>query len=269
MIKKMRYWKIILLSIMISVVSVENASADLTDLFGKIGEAIENGSVEDMIEGVFSTSDIEVADIAGEWTSEGSAVCFQSEDFLNKAGGVVAASTLETKLNPYFEKYGLTGAVFNIKEDGTFTLNVKQVSLQGFITKSEDENFVFTFEAFGKMKVGELKTYVQKTSKSMDIMFDASKLQSLVKTIASLIKIEVVQTVSSLLNSYEGICVGFELKKTSVDSSENSYFSPFGIGQSGGNSESNTQSSGQQEAEQQQTEAQDSSVNRILNLFKK
>ena len=175
--------KVIVFAIIIAVGSVK-ASADISDvlnindILNMLEESVENGSVEDMIEGVFSTSKIEVSDLAGEWTSTGSAVCFQSENLLNKAGGVAAASTLESKINPYFEKYGLTGAVFTISSDGTFTLKVKKISVQGTITKVDEGVFDFAFQAFGKKRIGTLKTYIQKTSKSMDIMFDASKLQT-------------------------------------------------------------------------------------------
>lgn len=176
-----------------------------------LSELLKSVSVEDMIDGVFSTTNIEIQDLAGEWTSIGSAVSFQSENFLNKAGGIAAASTIESKVNPYFEKFGLTGAVFSIQTDGSFSLKTKKITLTGVFTKTDDGNFIVSFNSLGRL-LGDIKTYIQKTSSSMDIMFDASKLQSIVSAVASLSKIKTVETLSGVLNSYDGICIGFKLE---------------------------------------------------------
>lgn len=194
---------------------------DLKDILNKAGETISNGSVEDIIEGVFSTSDIEVADLQGEWTSTGSAVSFQSENFLNKAGGIAAASTIESEINPYYEKFGLTGAVFTIEQDGTFTLKTAKSSFSGTFKKADDGNFLISFNSIGKI-LGEIPTYIQKSSTAMDIMFDVSKLQKLLSAVASVSKISTLETLSKLLNSYDGICVGFKLKKNGSNSSSSS-----------------------------------------------
>lgn len=278
----MKKIKFIVVAVLISLscikISADVSSAlNLSDLLNMLGGAVENGSIEDMIEGVFSTSKIEVSDLAGEWTTVGSAVSFQSENLLSKAGGVAAASTLESKINPYFEKYGLTGAVFTIKNDGTFTLKVKKITLQGIITKVDDGVFDFAFQAFGKKRIGTLKTYVQKTSKSMDIMFDASKLQTLMSSVASLTKDKIAQKAKDLIKSYDGICVGFELKKTSVEENPSSSSNPIStfllnFGQSSGVSDDSTNSSSQTQTEQTngQIEAEeDPDVDKIKNLFKK
>ena len=103
-----------------------SASAfDINDLLNQLSKGIENGTVTDIIEGVLSKSNLEVRDLAGEWTVAGSAISFKSEDFLSQAGGTAIASTIESKLNPYFTRYKLTGGVFTIQTDGTFTLKVK------------------------------------------------------------------------------------------------------------------------------------------------
>ena len=82
-------------------------------LGGGLGDTIGN-----MIEGVFSSSDITIADMQGEWTSTGPAVCFQGEGFLKKAGGVAAAAAIESKLQPYYDQYGLKDAKLTIDAQG-------------------------------------------------------------------------------------------------------------------------------------------------------
>lgn len=193
---------------------VSASAFDIKDLLNQAGQALENGSVTDIIEGVLSTSNLEVKDLAGVWTSTGSAVAFQSEDLLSQAGGVAMASTLESKINPYFTKYGIVGSVITIQTDGSFSMSLKKTTLKGKIVKGENNKFILSFEAFGKNNLGNVNLYIQKTSTSMDLMFDASKLKTILSSIASLSKKGLGNSLNTFLNSYNGICIGFKMSKT-------------------------------------------------------
>ncbi len=193
---------------------VSASAFDIKDLLNQAGQAFENGNVTDIIEGVLSTSNLEVKDLAGVWTSTGSAVAFQSEDLLSQAGGVAMASTLESKINPYFTKYGIVGSVITIQTDGSFSMSLKKTTLKGKIVKGENNKFILSFEAFGKNNLGNVNLYIQKTSTSMDLMFDASKLKTILSSIASLSKKGLGNGLNTFLNSYNGICIGFKMSKT-------------------------------------------------------
>lgn len=197
----------------------------LQELLGKAGEAI-NGtdtstiqSLGDMAEGLFAKKNLEVKDLAGTWRVSGPAVSFQSDNFLQKAGGTAAATVIENKLSPYYKKYGLTGATLTIEEDGQFTLQMKKLKLSGTVTKQEAKkgqptqggNFFFTFNKFGVTSLGSVNTYVSKSAGGLDIMFDATKLQAIMTSIASFTKSKMANTATKLLNQYDGICVGFDL----------------------------------------------------------
>jgi hypothetical protein len=199
--------------------TTQMASAfDLSSLLsGDTGSTITN-----LIEGVFTKTDLEVTDLAGEWTASGSAVCFQSENLLSKAGGLAAASAIETKLDAYYKQYGLTGAVFTIQTDGSFTMKTSRMSLSGEITKNTDGTFNFNFKAVGTISLGNITAYVQKSTSSMDIMFDAAKLKSLLSIVAKYSKNSLASTASTLLDSYDGMCVGFKLSQTGTVSSSSS-----------------------------------------------
>lgn len=182
----------------------------LSDLFGgNTGNTISN-----MLEGVFSKSDISVADMAGEWTVDGSAVAFQSENFLKKAGGAAATAAIKNEIDPYFEKYGLTGAIFTVTPDGNFTLRSERISLSGDIVRNKDGNFTFNFKVLGGLKIGKMTAYVQKTPMTMDVMFDATKLKSIINVAASLTGSKLASTAVKVIDSYDGICIGFGMKKT-------------------------------------------------------
>ena len=229
---------------------VSASSFDIKDLLNQAGQALENGSVTDIIEGVLSTSDLEVKDLAGVWTSTGSAVAFQSEALLSQAGGVAMASTLESKINPYFTKYGIVGSVITIQTDGSFSMSLKKTTLKGKIVKGENNKFILSFEAFGKNNLGNVNLYNQKTSTSMDLMFDASKLKTILSSIASLSKKGLGNSLNTFLNSYNGICIGFKMSKTGkVEGESESSTSISDLFNKDKSSESSSSSSKEEETE--------------------
>ena len=229
---------------------VSASAFDIKDLLNQAGQALENGSVTDIIEGVLSTSNLEVKDLAGVWTSTGSAVAFQSEDLLSQAGGVAMASTLESKINPYFTKYGIVGSVITIQTDGSFSMSLKKTTLKGKIVKGENNKFILSFEAFGKNNLGNVNLYIQKTSTSMDLMFDASKLKTILSSIASLSKKGLGNSLNTFLNSYNGICIGFKMSKTGkVEGESESSTSISDLFNKDKSSESSSSSSKEEETE--------------------
>lgn len=180
---------------------------DLKDILGKAGSTV--GGV---VGGLLTDTDITVDQMVGTWTTTGSAVTFQSDNLLKKAGGSAASTTIENKLNTYYQKLGLIGATLTVSSDGSFTLKAKKVSLKGTVKKRSDGDFDFTFTPFGNMKLGTIKAYVEKPVSGLKVMFDASKLISVVSTLAGVVNNSTLNSVSSLLSSYDGLCVGFTFK---------------------------------------------------------
>ena len=200
--------KMILAAMAALAIGMPAYSFDLKDVLGNLGTAASG-----VVEGLLTQSDITVAQMAGTWTATGSAVTFQSENALKKAGGSAVSKTLENKINPYYQKLGLTGAVLTINKDGAFSLKVKGVTLSGTVTKRQDGNFDFKFKALNKVNIGTLKGYVEKPLGGLNVMFDASKLITLVQGIAKITGNSTANSISSLLGSYDGLCVGFAFKQ--------------------------------------------------------
>lgn len=178
---------------------------DLSSILGNAG-----GAVQGVVEGLFTQTDITLEQMVGTWTANGSAVSFQSDNALQKAGGNAAAGAIEQKLDPYYQKYGLTGSTLTVESDGSFTLKVKSLSLKGSISKGSDGNFDFTFTPFGSFKLGTIRAYVEKPVGGLNVMFDASKLKSLISSVASLTGNSLATTAGNLLSSYDGLLVGFK-----------------------------------------------------------
>lgn len=238
----------------IAISSSQPASAlDLTSIFGNdTGNVITN-----LLEGVLTKSDITVADMAGTYTVDGSAVSFKSENALAKAGGVAASAAVEAKLDPYFKKFGLTGGEMQIGTDGSFTMYVKKIPLSGTIAKQSDGTFLFTFKALNK-SVCSVNAYVQKAPGKLEVMFDATKMKSLLQFLSSLTNVSVAKTMTSLLDSYDGICVGFAMTQTS-SASQDSFSLPSIITDS-------TQTT-KPVQENTATEATESTINSVMNIF--
>lgn len=180
---------------------------------GNVGDLV--GSV---VEGVFTKTNLTVAELAGTYTSNGPAVTFKSENLLSKAGGIAGASAIESKLKPYYEKLGLNNMTLTISEDGSFEMKVKSAPVKGTITKNESAGtFEFNFGVAGK-NLAKFTAYIEKSGSTLKLMFDASKLLDLVSTISKLGNNSTLSSVGSLLGSYDGACIGFRMTGTSSNS---------------------------------------------------
>ncbi len=78
--------------------------------------------------------------------------------------------------------------------------------------KNPDGSFWFNFTV-GKIPIGKMKGHVEKQISTMTLTFDASKLITLVTTIAKVSGQSSLQAMSNLLNQYDGLNCGFELAK--------------------------------------------------------
>lgn len=164
--------------------------------------------------GLISTDDVNPASMTGVWKYAGPAVCFKSDNFLQKAGGAAAAGVVEGKLESYYKKFRLDNMVLTINEDLTFTMQSGKLRASGTVEKAEDGDIIFTFQALKSIKIGSMKAYVTMTGKnSMSLMFDVSKLITIVKTVGSVTGSSSISTMTKLLESYDGICAGFKLTK--------------------------------------------------------
>lgn len=175
-----------------------------------IGSTIGN-----VLSGVFSKSDLTLQDLVGEYVSEGPAITFKSDNFLQQAGGVAGAAALETKLQPYYDKYGLTGMPMTIDGDGNFTMTIRGIKLSGTVEpKSEKGEFTFHIKVAGKMQLGQFTTYVEKSGQDLKLMFDAKKLKDLISTVGKVSGMSIAKTMTGLLDSYDGANIGFKMQYT-------------------------------------------------------
>jgi hypothetical protein len=192
-----------------------------------------SGALGSLISGLLGgSSTLTEADIAGVYKYNEPAITFQSENFLQKAGGAAMSSVIVNKLSPYYKKAGMENLTVTLNYDKTFTFKLKKASLSGTFARDSSQTssnyFIFNFQALGAISFGSIEADVQQTTSGLIITFDASKLLSLMNTVASVSGQSSLKTAASLLNSYEGLNAGFALTKTanaSGSASSSSYSS--------------------------------------------
>lgn len=222
--KLLIYCAAMLTSLCAAASPLQTADNPLGDLFNNLknakGSNSDDGSsnsdlenaLSGLIGGLLSDDELTAKDFTGTWVYTSPAVCFQSENFLQKAGGSAAAATLEGKIAPYFTRFGLNKLVLTVDEDLNFTMESGKLKATGTIT-IEGSDVYFNFAALGKISLGKIKTYVVKSGSNLSIMFDISKLMNIVKSISSALNNSTLNAVTGLLDSYDGICAGFKLQR--------------------------------------------------------
>ena len=157
------------------------------------------------------TGNTETIDMAGTWSYKSSAIEFESDNLLMKAGGAAAATMAENKLNEQLSKVGIKEGQmsFTFNADSTFTSTVGKKKLSGTYsynasTKQVDLKY---------LKLLNLHAKVNCTSNSMDLLFNSDKLLKLMTFLGSKTNSTALKTVSSLAENYDGMMLGFGLKK--------------------------------------------------------
>lgn len=201
---------------------------DLKGLLGGAAKAVGNSSGSDVgkalgaLGGLLGQSNVEVKDLAGTWMYSKPAVSFQSDNFLKQAGGAVAAQAIENKLLPYYTQFGIDKMELEITGGGNFTFVVRNIPIKGTLRKDSDGNFTFNFQAFGTTNLGKVKAYITKSGNSIDLTFDVTRIMELATKVLSSTGNSNLSTISSLLDSYEGLSVGCQLNNIEKGNGSNS-----------------------------------------------
>ncbi|WP_289291819.1 MULTISPECIES: DUF4923 family protein [Bacteroides] len=171
------------------------------DLFNK-------DNIEKVVNAVTGNQTI---DMTGTWIYSGSAIEFESDNLLQKAGGAAAASIAEKKLDEQLAKVGIKdGQVsFTFNADSTFTSTVGKRTMTGTYSYDATDKVVH----LRYFKLLNMNAKVNCTSTNMDLLFNSDKLLKLIAFISSKSSSTTLKTISSLADSYDGMMLGFALKK--------------------------------------------------------
>lgn len=196
--KRLVFWHVFVAALLLA----PNCMAQsLKDLFNK-------DNIEKAVNAVTGQNN---ADLQGKWAYSGSAIEFESDNFLQKAGGSVAAGAAEKKLNGQLAKVGIKEGQmsFTFNADSTFTARVGLKNMKGtYSYESESQKLNLKF---GRLL--NVSAKVNCTSGNMDLLFNADKLLKLITLISSKSNNTTLKAISSLAGSYDGMMLGFSMKK--------------------------------------------------------
>ena len=177
--------------------------------------SIQAQSIKDFLSGVISNV---VGDKAttessfkGTWKYNAPACEFESDNLLAKAGGTAAAEKVEKRVAPLLKSVGVNGIVYTFDGKGNYTSKIKKRVTEGtykFDSKAKTITFTPT--------IGMAYTaHVAVQGSTMTLTFEADKLMTTLKTISNATsKLSTTAAlINTLMNSYSGMRVGFELKK--------------------------------------------------------
>lgn len=161
-------------------------------------ELFSNGGVKSVVESVVDQLDMIPKNIEGNWTFSGSAVKFTGDNMLMNAASELAVGKVEDTLN----------------EDGTFSTSFNQAKFPGQYTFSQQEKTLeLDYGKNEKLKGIALKTNVSVGTSTMQLLFNADKLLEFISKITSSVGDSKLGALTSLLDQYDGMQIGFELTR--------------------------------------------------------
>ena len=173
------------------------------------GSSIINGILNNVIgSATFSQADL----CAHTWKYSKPGCAFTSENLLAKAGGEIAASKIEEDLSKYYNKFGFSksNTYFTFKTDGTFAAKIDGKSWNGTYTFDEKTHAIQL-----KGLLLSASGFATRTTNGISLLFEQKKLLTLVKTLSklNLTGSTTMSAVSSIVDNYDGVRVGFEMTK--------------------------------------------------------
>lgn len=173
------------------------------------GSSIGSNALGGLLDLVVGSVKLSQADIIGTWSYVEPACAFTSENLLAKAGGSVAAKTVNEKLLPVYKSLhissGNTQLTFN--ENGQFTGKIGGFPMSG----------TYTFDAAnGLVKMKSLTTFtahLTRSTQGMNFTFESKKILTLLQTVSALSGNATLSTIGDISKQFSGVRLGFAMKK--------------------------------------------------------
>lgn len=198
-----------------------NSAATVAGVLGAIlgGSNAGNGSnsssnagsiINGILNNVIGSGTFKQADLCHTWKYSKPGCAFSSENLLAKAGGEIAASKVENKLEGYYKKFGFSSSntYFTFNTDGTFSAKIDGKSWNGSYTFDEKTHAIQL-----KGLLLSASGYATKTTNGISLLFDQKKLLNLIKALSAFKGSSTLSAVGSIANNYDGMRVGFEMTK--------------------------------------------------------
>ena len=149
--------------------------------------------------------------IQGQWTYKGPSVDVSGKNLPAGIGKPIAKGKIKKKLKNAFKDIGLDRVrpqfIFNV--DGTCAISLLGKKLNGTYNYNPDQEKIY-IKWHGLPVTANLK---RNGNKKLHITFDADRLISLLTLAGRFSDSSAIKALSKLMDNYEDVMVGFELKK--------------------------------------------------------
>lgn len=148
--------------------------------------------------------------LSGEWKYNGPSVGVSGKNVLAGIAKPIAKGKIKKKLKKAYKSIGLDkmrpNFVFN--EDGTCSISVMGASVKGsYNYNPSTEKLALKWHGI------PLSANLKRDGKKLHITFEADKLISLITLMGRFSDSSTIKALTQLLDNYEDVMVGFELKK--------------------------------------------------------
>ena len=150
--------------------------------------------------------------IIGTWVYTEPTIQFESENFLSQAGGAVAAKAIIQKIQPYYERMGITAGAFSItfNNDKTCSYVIGGREYTGTY-EFDAQNNTLTINSSMGFKL--ITAFVTVSYKNLAITFDSTKLLTLAQSFGANSTNTTISGLTSLTKSINGMKTGFLFNK--------------------------------------------------------
>lgn len=196
--KRTSFWQLLVACLLLTT---NSHAQSLKDLLNK-----EN--IEKAVNAISGKTSV---DMTGSWSYTSAAIEFKSDNLLQKAGGAVAATAAEKKLDEQLAKAGIKAGQmsFTFAADSTFNVNIGKKNLKGtysYDSSTQKVNLKF-------VKLIAMNAKVSTTSSNMNLLFDSDKLLKLLTFLSSKSSNATLKGIGSLANKYDGMMTGFSMTR--------------------------------------------------------
>lgn len=173
-------------------------------------DVLQGGTISNVITSVIGAQTVTRANLIGSWKYVSPGCAFTSENLLAKAGGEVAAAQIRTKVQPYYQQIGISGSNTSItfNEDGTYSAQFRGTPMSGKWTFDEK-----TYKVNLQGLLLSINCYAKRNANGIGLLFEASKLLTLLQTMAAMSGNSNIQAVGEISKNYDGVRLGFDFSK--------------------------------------------------------
>ena len=180
-------------------------------------DILNSSAVKNAVTSVTGGKAVTFENLQGTWMYVNPALQLEGDNALKNVAGSLAATEAEKKMKEYCAKVGIVEGVFNyvFNSDSTFTSALKRGSLKGTYSVSPEDKTVTLRYTVGNKKLTDstLTAHVVLSGNELTLLFNADKLLKFLSTVSSISSNTTLKAINKLASEYDGMMLGFDLKK--------------------------------------------------------